>query len=60
MGWGGHGDSRASGPLPVLGAMVSPSVRDGVTTGEEGPGGQSCEWSRSSSVLRMEGAGAVG
>ena len=30
--WAGPGDSSASGPRPVLGAMVSPSLRAGFTT----------------------------
>lgn len=54
------GDSRASCPLPVLGAMVSP-VRAGITTvGRKGPGGQSCDRNRSGAQLRMEQAGAMG
>lgn len=42
-GWGGKvqdgpGDSRASGLRPVLGAMVSPRLKTGVTTGgRKGP-----------------------
>ncbi|KAF5913586.1 hypothetical protein HPG69_017206 [Diceros bicornis minor] len=40
--------------------MVSPPVRAGVTTlGRKGPGGQSCEGSRSGAQLRMERAGAM-
>lgn len=58
--WDGCGDSRASGPLSVLGAMVSLSMGPGVTTREEGPGGQSSKGSRSSSELGWRGAGAVG
>lgn len=55
------GDRREFCSQPVLGAMVSPSVRAGVTAVErKGLGGQSCEGSRSGSQLRMEQAGEMG